>query len=221
MRRCLTRRDENGGENASGFREGANSSQARRFAKRRRISSLLGCPRAGNNGYENRGNGSGFREGANSSQARRFAKRRRISSLARFAANTRFGIFEGVVFFRLCGHFRESRVMRRCLTRRDENGGENASGFREGANSSQARRFAKRRRISSLARFAADTRFGIFEGGTVCGGHAARDFREGRLISQKAAKSIACHRFASRNIEGAAGVQVTCSARFDRRPEPP
>jgi len=72
----------------------------------------------------------------------------------------------------------DSRLMRRRLIRRDENGGEKASGFREGANSSQARRFAKRRRISSLARFAAcapagnfrgwhgfaaDTRLGIFE----------------------------------------------------------
>ncbi|SPE36212.1 hypothetical protein SBA3_2370008 [Candidatus Sulfopaludibacter sp. SbA3] len=45
--------------------------QARRFAKRRRISSLLGCPRAGNDRYENGGNASGF------------------------AADTRLGIFEG------------------------------------------------------------------------------------------------------------------------------
>jgi len=54
--------------------------------------------------------------------------------------------------------------MRRCLTRWDENVGEKASGFREGANSSQARRFAKK---------AAN-----FEPGTVCGGLAAQDFRE-------------------------------------------
>jgi len=56
----------------------------------------------------------------------------------------------------------DSWLMRRSLTRRDENGGENASGFRKGANPSQARRFAKKRRISSLAR--------------ACGGLAARDF---------------------------------------------
>jgi len=59
-------------------------------------SSLLGCPRAGNDGYENGGeNASGFREGANSSQARRFAKRRRISSLARICSGYAARDFRG------------------------------------------------------------------------------------------------------------------------------
>jgi len=129
------------GGNASGFREGANSSQARRFAKRRRISSLLGCPLAGNDGNENGGNASGFREGANSSQARRFAKRRRISSQARFAADTRFGIFEGGTDLQRTHGSGFSRVARIC-------GGHTARDFR------------------GWHGFAADTRLGIFEGGT-------------------------------------------------------
>ncbi|SPE40859.1 hypothetical protein SBA3_3980015 [Candidatus Sulfopaludibacter sp. SbA3] len=96
--------------------------------------------------------------------------------------------------------------MRQSLTRWDENGGENESGFRKGANSSQARRFAKRRRRHEDSPkdgefrawhgfaadtwlgifeggwhgFAVDTRLRIFEGGTVCGGLAAQDFRESR-----------------------------------------
>jgi len=61
---------------------------------------------------------------------------------------------------------------------------ENASGFRAGANSSQARRFAKRRRISSLAR--------------ICGGHTVRDFRESRLMRRSRRFQVAF----SRDISG-------------------
>ncbi|SPE33632.1 hypothetical protein SBA3_2010008 [Candidatus Sulfopaludibacter sp. SbA3] len=81
-----------------------------------------------------------------------------------------------------------SRLVRRRLARRDENGGENASGFREGANSSQARsRRGKLEPGTKIRQKAANFEPGTDlqrirgsgfsrEGGTVCGGPAAQDF---------------------------------------------
>jgi len=167
---------------AVGLRKVANRCRARRFAKKRRISSLLGCPPRATMGMKMGGTRRGIAQGKirarhedspKGGEFRACWGARMRATMGMKVGGTPRDFREGENSSqarRFAKRRRISSLLGRPLAGNDgnENGG-NASGYRAGANSSQARRFAKRRRISSLAR--------------ICGGHGfaacapARDFR--------------------------------------------